>query len=59
MNYIYAKIQNGIVLNMQVCSTTDYFDSNFTWVLITTQVCTDGSPVQINCTYDGTNFHAQ
>jgi hypothetical protein len=57
MNNIYAKIQNGNVVNMQVAQSTDYFDPTFTWVQITTQVCTDNSPVQIGCTTtDNVNF---
>jgi hypothetical protein len=58
MTNVYAKIQNGSVINMQVAQLTDYFDPAFTWVQITTQTCTDGSPVQIGCTYDGSNFTA-
>jgi len=59
MSYTYAKILNGVVVNMQICQPTDYFDPSFVWVQITTQVCTDGiTPPQIGCTYDGTNFTA-
>lgn len=62
MPSIYAKIQNGVVINMQMMETTDTFDPTYTWIaiIITNQVpspiCTDGSQVQIGCTYDGTNF---
>jgi hypothetical protein len=56
----YAKIQNGIVVNMQLAQASDYFDPSFTWVIITTQVCSDGSPVQIGCaTTDNVNFTPQ
>jgi hypothetical protein len=55
---IYAKIQNGIVINMQIASSSDYFDPTYVWVDVDSIQCIeDGSPVQINCTYDGTNFH--
>jgi hypothetical protein len=57
MNQVYAKILNGIVVNMQIATSTDYFDPTYVWVVITTQVCTDGSAVQTGCTYDGTNFN--
>ena len=62
MSNTYAKIQSGAVVNMQVCADTDYFDPAYTWVMVTitnmiaSPVCTDGSNVQIGCTYDGTNF---
>jgi hypothetical protein len=58
----YAKINMssspGPVVNMQVLSPTDPQDPAYTWVIITTQTCTDGSVIQIGCTYDGTNFYA-
>ncbi len=54
---VYAKIQSGTVINMQMCQSTDYFDPQYTWVIITTQLCEDGSPIQIGCIYDGTNFN--
>jgi hypothetical protein len=58
MVYIYAKILNGLVINMQLCQPTDYFDPAYIWVQITTQVCTDGSPIQIGCTTtDNVNFN--
>jgi hypothetical protein len=57
MNNVYAKIQNGMVINMQIAASNDYFDPAFTWVVVTTQVCTDGSPLQIGCTTtDNVNF---
>ena len=56
MASVYAKIENGTVVNMQMAESTDVFDTAFTWIQITTQTCTNGSPVQIGCTYDGTNF---
>jgi hypothetical protein len=57
MNQTYAKIQNGIVINTQIAASGDYFDPTFTWVVIDSISCTDGSPVQIGCTYDGTYFY--
>jgi hypothetical protein len=57
MNDVYAKILNGLVVNTQIAASTDYFDPTYTWIVITTQVCTDGSAVQIDCTYDGINFN--
>jgi hypothetical protein len=64
MNQIDAKIDMtnpgsgvGTIVNMQIVAPTDVLDPNFIWVQITTQVCTDGSAVQIGCTYDGTNFY--
>jgi hypothetical protein len=54
---VYAKIENGIVVNMQVAQSTDVFDPSFTWIVITTQTCIDGSPIQIGCTTtDNINF---
>lgn len=47
---VYAKIQNGIVVNTQIMSATDPQDPNFTWVDVTNTQCTDGSGVQIGCT---------
>jgi len=58
MPNVYAKIQNGVVINTQMCLSTDCFDPSYTWIVLTTQVCTDGSIVQISCTYDGTNFYS-
>lgn len=58
MSNVYAKILVGIVVNMQMAQSTDYFDPAFVWVLITTQACTDGSPIQIGCTTtDNVNFN--
>lgn len=42
---------------MIVAQSTDYFDPSFTWVDLTNLYCIDGSPIQIGCTYDGTNFY--
>jgi hypothetical protein len=53
----YAKIQSGSVVNIQVCQSTDFMDPSFTWVEIDGLICNDGSPIQIGCTYDGTNFY--
>jgi hypothetical protein len=64
MPNIYAKIQGGVVVNMQMMLTTDVFDPAYTWVMVTvtnyvaSPTCTDGSPVQTGSTYDGTNFTA-
>lgn len=64
---IYAKIDMtndpGTVVNTQMIDPTDpsnnTLDPSFTWVDITTLTCDDGSPIQIGCTYDGTNFYPQ
>lgn len=53
----YAKIQNGIVVNTQIASSTDTFDSAFIWIIITNLTCIDGTGIQIGCSYDGTNFN--
>jgi hypothetical protein len=64
MNDIYAKIDmtnpgsgTGTVVNTQVMTSTDPQDPNFTWVDLTSLYCGDGSPIQIGCTYNGTNFN--
>lgn len=51
-------IQNSIVSNMAVWDgvTTWNPGSQYTLIPLTDQVCTDGTPVQIGCSYDGTNF---
>lgn len=60
----YAKIDAGTVVNIQMAETDDYFDPAFTWILMTitngdmSPTCSDGSPVEIGCTYDGTTFTA-
>jgi hypothetical protein len=66
MNDTYAKIDmtnpgsgTGTVVNTQILSPSDYQDPAFTWVIITSLFCQDGSPIQIGCTYDGTNFYPQ
>ena len=54
----YAKIDNtNTVINMQLASQSDYFDPAYTWVICTSLYCTDRTPIQIGCTYDGTNFY--
>lgn len=61
----YAKVQNGTVVNIQLVLPGDYLDPSFTWVSIIRNftnpsentVCSDGSPIQEGCTYDGTNFN--
>ena len=53
----YAKIDQGVVINLQLCKPTDYFDPAYVWVDLTNLYCQDGSPIQIGCTYDGTNFY--
>jgi hypothetical protein len=60
---VYAKIDmtnpgggTGTVVNTQMMMPTDPMDPNFTWINITGLFCSDGSPIQIGCTYDGTNF---
>jgi len=53
----YAKISNGLVVNIQLALPTDYFDPAFTWVVIDGLLCVDGmNAIQIGCSYDGTNF---
>jgi hypothetical protein len=53
----YAKIQSGVVVNTQVINPTiDYLDPAYTWVDINGLTCTDGSPIQIGCGYNGTVF---
>jgi hypothetical protein len=54
----YAQIQNGVVVNTVMMESTDYFDPTYTWVPISGLYCQDGSPIQIGCTYDGTNFYS-
>jgi hypothetical protein len=54
----YAKIQNGVVVNTQVMNQGDALDPAFQWQPIDGVTCLDGSPVQIACTWDGTNFTA-
>jgi hypothetical protein len=54
----YAKVQTGYVVNVQECQPTDYLDPNYVWVDVAGQVCTDGSPVEIGCAYDGASFTA-
>ena len=49
---LYAKIQNGTVVNVQLDMSTDAFDPSFTWVDVTSV-----SPQpQIGWTYNGTTF---
>jgi hypothetical protein len=59
MTSVYAQIQSGIVVNMIIAQATDYFDPTYTWVDLTNLYCIDGTPIQIGCTYDGTNFYSQ
>jgi hypothetical protein len=58
MYYTYAKIQNGIVVNVQIAAGTDYFDPNFAWVDLTSTslYCGDGTAIVIGTLYDGSNF---
>ena len=53
----YAQIQNSSVVNMIMAYPEDYFDTNYVWVNLTNLYCVDGTPIQIGCTYDGTNFY--
>jgi hypothetical protein len=56
---IYAKIQNSIVVNMQLLSSTDFMDPAFTWVLIINPYCEDGiTATGVGCSYDGKGFIA-
>jgi hypothetical protein len=65
MNDTYAKIDmtnpgsgTGTVVNTQVIDpSVDVIDPNFTWIDVSNLYCNDGSPIQIGCTYDGTNFY--
>lgn len=57
MSRTYAQILAGTVINMIVAQPTDYFDPAYIWVDLTDLYCIDGSPIQIGCTYDGTNFY--
>lgn len=52
MDYVYAKIENGLVVNTQVAQPSDYFDPNDIWIDITN---IDPQPCR-GWTYDGTNF---
>jgi len=52
----YAKIQSGKVVNIQLVKDSDFFDPNYLWIVIDNVLCTDDSPVQKDCTYDGHNF---
>ena len=56
----YICIQNGVVVNTQMCNPTDLFDHLSIWVPMLQLFCNDQvTPIQIGCTYDGTNFYAQ
>jgi hypothetical protein len=58
---IYSKIDpsnSNTVVNVQIINPGDYLDPSFTWVDIDGLACIDASPIQIGCTYDGTNFYA-
>jgi hypothetical protein len=52
----YAKIQNGVVVNIQMIGQGDFLDPTFTWVDVDAVTAVDGSWVGIGYTYDGTNF---
>jgi hypothetical protein len=55
----YVCIQDGVVINIQMCNPTDYFNPLFVWLPAAGLLCNDGvTPVTIGCTYDGTNFYA-
>jgi hypothetical protein len=56
---IYAQIDDtSTVVNLIMAKSTDPFDPAYTWVIVTNRYCADGvSPIQIGCTYDGTNFY--
>lgn len=49
----------GTVINTQMMMPTDPMNSSYTYVIVTALSCNDGSPIQIGCTYDGTNFYPQ
>jgi len=52
---IYAKIFNGVVINIQVMQSTDYQDPQFTFICIDNVRASDGSPVQTGYSYDSTS----
>ena len=51
---LYAKISSGIVVNTQMCESTDVFDPSFTWIDISSVTPQPG----IGWTYNGTTFTA-
>lgn len=53
---IYAQIEAGLVLNTQMIQSSDALDPSFVWVDVTGLMCSDGSPIEPGCSYDGANF---
>jgi hypothetical protein len=53
----YALINNGIVTNMAIWDGVSEWNPGCQIVEVTNLTCNDGSPIQIGCTYDGTNFY--
>lgn len=53
---VYAKIQNGVVVNTQLIGSGDALDPAFTWVDLTGKSCTNGVWISVGTQYDGTNF---
>lgn len=56
---VYAKIQSGVVVNLQMMTpSVDTFDPTFIWVDLSTSsfYCADGTAITIGTLYDGTNF---
>lgn len=51
---LYAKISSGVVVNTQICESTDVFNPSFIWVDLTSINPQPG----IGWTYNGTTFIA-
>ena len=49
----YAKIANGIVVNVQLLDPEDPQDPSFIWDNIDAKACQDGAPIQIGCKFSG------
>lgn len=57
MSEPYIQIQNNIVKNIVLLNpNTDYLDPQYIWIALGSNLCTDGTPIQLGVTYDGTNF---
>lgn len=52
----YAKIANGLVVNIQLLDPQDPQDPNFVWDDIDGKSCQDGTAIQIGCTFNGTIY---
>ena len=49
---VWAKIYQGVVVNIQMCENGDHFDPADTWV----DLGMNPNAVDIGWTYDGTSF---